>query len=78
MTIRVKSVFNFKSVSVASSNLHCHVVYTYGFNGLTLCVCVPVYNGQLIVPRVTITLCGDRVGFYLVLDVQPRMVRAGG
>ncbi len=60
MTIRVKSVFNFKSVSVASSTLHCHVVYTYGFNGLTPCACVPVYNGPLIVPRVTSTLCGDR------------------
>ena len=40
MTTRVKYVFNFKSVSVASSNVHCHVVYTYGFNGITLCTCV--------------------------------------
>ncbi len=41
-------------------------------------VCVSVYNGPLIVPRVTSILCGDRVGFYLELDVEPRMVRAGG
>ena len=33
--------------------------YTYGFNGLTLCVCVSVYNGPLIFPRLTSTPCGD-------------------
>ena len=41
-------------------------------------VCVSVYNGPLVVPRVTSILRGDRVGFYLALDVEPRTVRAGG
>ncbi len=78
MTTRVRSVFNLKYAPVAFNNLHCHVVYAYGFDGLTLCVCVSMYGGPLIVPHVTSTLCGDRVGFYLALDVEPRMVCAGG
>ena len=40
--------------------------YTCGFKGLTLCVCVPVYNGPFTFPYLTSTPCGDRVGYYLV------------
>ncbi len=42
-----------------------------------LCV-LPCYNGPLYFPILQVHLVAMRVGSSLALDVEPRMVRAGG
>ncbi len=48
--------------------------YFCGFSDLTLRVCVSVYNGLLIFPRLTSTPRGDKSWVLLSVDVEPRMV----
>ena len=64
---------------MAINDSHCHLVLHLWFNSLTLSMRIPVLTmAPCYTPHFTSTPCGDEGWVSLVLDVEPRMVRAGG
>ena len=72
------SVSSSKYVPVAFSIYTVTSFYTYGFNDLHYVCVFPCTMVPLYFPVLQVRLVAIGLGSLLVLDVEPRMVRAGG